>query len=39
MDDCCLPHKGTNFLANHNLAYQRIYNDFIVVYLTKVLIF
>ena len=36
---CCLPHKGTNFLANHN------YNDDvqlgmeIVVYPTKVLIF
>ena len=36
---CCLPHKGTNFLANHNCStpYNRTF--LIVVYPTKVLIF
>ena len=36
---CCLPHKGTNFLANHNYKQEQLRNDTIVVYPTKVLIF
>ena len=37
--DCCLPHKGTNFLANHNVDYVYPSVANIVVYPTKVLIF
>ena len=37
--NCCLPHKGTNFLANHNRASYAIEKYLIVVYPTKVLIF
>ena len=37
--NCCLPHKGTNFLANHNTSQQRLEKMLIVVYPTKVLIF
>ena len=37
--DCCLPHKGTNFLANHNNKYNDSIAPNIVVYPTKVLIF
>ena len=36
---CCLPHKGTNFLANHNRNVVKKQNGAIVVYPTKVLIF
>ena len=36
---CCLPHKGTIFLANHNEAIVECYECVIVVYPTKVLIF
>ena len=36
---CCLPHKGTNFLANHNGVKKRLNVQQIVVYPTKVLIF
>ena len=36
---CCLPHKGTNFLANHNYYMIRDSYMVIVVYPTKVLIF
>ena len=39
MIHCCLPHKGTNFLANHNQAKQDYQESLIVVYPTKVLIF
>ena len=37
--DCCLPHKGTNFLANHNVSQAKQDYEEIVVYPTKVLIF
>ena len=37
--DCCLPHKGTNFLANHNCYNTQKLTGLIVVYPTKVLIF
>ena len=37
--NCCLPHKGTNFLANHNKNLHYIMVILIVVYPTKVLIF
>ena len=37
--DCCLPHKGTNFLANHNVFPLLKSLEKIVVYPTKVLIF
>ena len=37
--NCCLPHKGTNFLANHNTGNDIKEALFIVVYPTKVLIF
>ena len=36
---CCLPHKGTNFLANHNSLHVGLVQRLIVVYPTKVLIF
>ena len=36
---CCLPHKGTNFLANHNACVGLMLVGVIVVYPTKVLIF
>ena len=36
---CCLPHKGTNFLANHNKTRRLSRRVTIVVYPTKVLIF
>ena len=36
---CCLPHKGTNFLANHNTKLTDDEILSIVVYPTKVLIF
>ena len=36
---CCLPHKGTNFLANHNSDTWIDRRHSIVVYPTKVLIF
>ena len=36
---CCLPHKGTNFLANHNKVMKPPSISDIVVYPTKVLIF
>ena len=36
---CCLPHKGTNFLANHNTIHFDLQLSLIVVYPTKVLIF
>ena len=36
---CCLPHKGTNFLANHNGLLVEEIRFKIVVYPTKVLIF
>ena len=37
--NCCLPHKGTNFLANHNKIMKEKLSMPIVVYPTKVLIF
>ena len=37
--NCCLPHKGTNFLANHNNYPPVVVANKIVVYPTKVLIF
>ena len=37
--NCCLPHKGTNFLANHNQIDLDGRVLHIVVYPTKVLIF
>ena len=36
---CCLPCKGTNFLANHNVARQQYKGRADVVYLAKVRIF
>ena len=38
-DGCCLPCKGTNFLANHNLLDMIFSNLWDVVYLAKVRIF
>ena len=38
-NNCCLPHKGTNFLANHNSKKLNDSQVQIVVYPTKVLIF
>ena len=39
LDGCCLPCKGTNFLANHNCYEQEIQDRSDVVYLAKVRIF
>ena len=36
---CCLPYKGTNFSANHNLKLIQVFLMFDVVYPTKVRIF
>ena len=36
---CCLPCKGTNFLANHNGVVCRVLHPNDVVYLAKVRIF
>ena len=36
---CCLPCKGTNFLANHNRIFAQMQNSSDVVYLAKVRIF
>ena len=38
-DGCCLPYKGTNFSANHNLLSLRLSITIDVVYPTKVRIF
>ena len=36
---CCLPYKGTNFSANHNISYKFMLREADVVYPTKVRIF
>ena len=36
---CCLPYKGTNFSANHNVSYKFMQREADVVYPTKVRIF
>ena len=36
---CCLPYKGTNFSANHNISYKFMQREADVVYPTKVRIF
>ena len=36
---CCLPYKGTNFSANHNVGYKFMSREADVVYPTKVRIF
>ena len=36
---CCLPCKGTNFLANHNVTLCLSFSSMDVVYLAKVRIF
>ena len=38
-DRCCLPYKGTNFSANHNVVELYLFNALDVVYPTKVRIF